>query len=76
MAKIDPLSLAMNLAVKVDHKFRDNKEEPVNIENLILQQHLTKDDHLLKRIEAQEKDFQVTNVTLSTEIASLQDIKN
>ena len=74
VAKINPLSFSMNLAVKVDHKFRDNKEELVNIENLILQQQLAQEnDYLLKRIEAQEKDFQVTNETLRIEIVFLQE---
>ena len=74
VAKINSLSFARNLAVKVDHKLGDNKDGPVNAENLILQQQLTQEnDHLLKRIEVQEKDFQVTNETLRTEIVSLQE---
>ena len=46
----------------------------MNAKNLILQQQLSQEnDHLLKRIEAQEKDFQVTNETLRTEIVYLQE---
>ncbi|CAG2117184.1 unnamed protein product, partial [Medioppia subpectinata] len=62
--KINPLSLARNIANKVDHKLRSGAD--TSSDHLIAENEL-----LIRRIESQEQEFRVTNNTLKEEIHSL-----
>jgi chromosome segregation ATPase len=62
--KINPLSLARNIANKVDHKLRSDSRGD--------DQHLvTENELLIRRIDAQEQEFRVTHNTLKEEIQTL-----
>ncbi|KAI1278105.1 GRIP1-associated protein 1 [Halotydeus destructor] len=63
LAKLNPLSFAKSLA----NKKQESKE------NAQIEQLSNDNDHLLRKIEAQEEEFKITNQTLKGEIALLME---